>query len=318
VPAKGITRLALSPDKTRLLAADADGALIYPMTGGASTRSAEKTAQGWFPAGAELPAGWVTNAAGGSAHLVVNNLQTVARIRPAFETSVEFSYSLTPAPSDRLFHLLMWLPGTDLVVGQGYYAGNSMWIQGGQLFTLNAKSGAVRWFDAYTPLGAIPSAHPAQPGLLALGESGAGSQRLATLDVLTGKLNLLTSDDSVLVSHPAWTADGKALLFAAWALPLDQPAGAPFDLRAIYLTSPAGGPLVRLTQPPAGALDDAPQLLPGGKYFLFTRRAADGKSAELHLGGLDGITDQPVVKGVLLPACQPQPGCGGAVWSYLE
>lgn len=317
-PVKGITRLAWSPDKTRLLAVDGEGALLYPMAGGAAARSAEKTAQGWFPAGVELPAGWVVNANGGSAHLETKDNLTVAKIRLAFETSAEFTFPLTPAPSDRLFRLLLWLPGTDLVLGQGYYAANSMWVLGGQLFTLDVKTGAVKWFEAYTPLGAIPSASPTQPGLLALAESASGGQRLATLDTLTGKLTILTTDDSVFVSHPAWSADGKAILFAGWALPLEQPAGAPFDLRAIYLTSPTGGPLVRLTQPPAGALDDAPQVLAGGKYFLFVRHAVEGTSAEVRLGGLDGVTDLPVVKGVLLPACQPQPGCANAVWSYLE
>lgn len=318
LPARGITRLAWSPDKARLLAVDGDGALLFPAAGGAAARSAEKTAQGWYPAGIELPAGWVVNTLGGSAHLETKDNLTVAKIRPAFETSVEFSYPLTPAASDKVFRLLAWLPGSDLVLGQANYAANSMWVQGGQLFTLDVKTGAVKWLEAYTPLGAIPAVHPTQPGLLALAESASGGQRLATLDVLTGKLTILTTDDSVFVSHPAWSADGKALLFAAWALPLEQPAGAPFDLRAIYLTSPTGGPLVRLTQPSAGALDDAPQVLAGGKFFLFTRRAADGKSAELRLGGLDGVTDLPVLKGVLLPTCQPQPGCGQALWSYLE
>ena len=88
---------------------------------------------------------------------------------------------------------------------------------------------------------------------------------------------MITTDESVWASQPAWTPNGIGLLFAAWVVPLDGPTGAPFDLRAIYLTSPQGGPLVRLTQPPAGFMDDQPRVLAGGEVFPLRAPAHRGR-----------------------------------------
>ncbi len=318
VPTSGVTRLVWSPEKTQLLALDKDGAAVYPAGGRTASRAAEKTAQDWLPGGLLLPTGWVANPQGASAHLEVKDNQTTVKIRQPAPSSVESGWLLKSEPADQMFRLLAWLPNSDLLLGQAYFAGNAAMTQGGQLFTLDVKSGAVKPLAAYTPVGAAVAPHPTRPGLLAVVESSSGGQRLAVVDAPGGKVTVITTDESVWVSHPAWTADGQGLLFAAWALPLDGPTGAPFDLRAIYLTSPQGGPLVRLTQPPAGYMDDQPRALAGGKYFLYLRRPIAGGSAELRLGGLDGLYDEPVARGVLLGACAVRPGCGQAVWSYGE
>ena len=317
-PTTGVTRLAWSLDKAQLLVLDKDGAAVYPAAGGILTRAAEKSAQAWLPGGLLLPAGWVANAQGATAHIEVKDGLSTVKMRPPAPSSAETGWLLKSEPADRMFSLLAWLPNSDLLLGQAYFAGNAAMMQGGQLFTLETKTGAVRLLEAYIPLGTAVAPHPTQPGLLALAESGAGGQRLAVLDVLSGKLTVITTDESVWASRPAWTPDGMGLLFAAWVLPLDGPTGAPFDMRAIYLTSPQGGPLVRLTQPPAGFMDDQPRVLAGGKYFLYVRRPIAGGSAELRLGGLDGIYDESVARGVLLGACPLRPGCGQAVWSYVE
>ena len=317
-PTSGVTRLAWSPEKTQLLALDKDGAAVYPAGGPPHTHAAEKSPQGWLPGGLLLPAGWVSNPQGATAHLEVKDNQTTVKIRQPAPSSVETGWLLKSEPADQMFRLLAWLPDSDLLLGQAYFSGNAAMTLGGQLFTLDAKSGAVKPLGAYTPLGAAVAPHPTRPGLLAVVESSSGGQRLAVVDAPGGKVTVITTDESVWASQPAWTPDGMGLLFAAWVLPLDGPTGAPFDLRAIYLTSPQGGPLVRLTRPPAGFMDDQPRPLADGKHFLYVRRSAAGGGAELRLGGLDGVYDELVARGVLAPACQMQPGCGQTVWSYIE
>lgn len=316
LPAGGVTRLSWKPDGTQLLLIDEAGASLYPAADGTITRVDFKT-QGWAPDGSLLPAGWVGSSAGSLAHLqVVDGLPAVL-VRPSPSTSIELTLKLVNEPTDAIFRLAAWLPGSSLLLGQQYYAGNAVWTTGGQLFTLDTSGGAFKLLDARMLTNAEVAPHPTQPGLLALVESGEGGQRLAVLDALSGALTVITTDSSVWVSRPAWTVDGQSLLFAAWAMPLEAPSGAPFDLRAIYLTSPQGGPLVRLTAPPAGYLDDQPVPLADGKHFLFVRRPIAGGSAELRLGGLDGLTDELVVRGLRVTACQPL-GCAQAAWDYSK
>ena len=167
-PTTGVTRLAWSLDKAQLLVLDKDGAAVYPAAGGALTRAMEKSAQDWLPGGLLLPAGWVANAQGATAHIEVKDGLSTVKMRPPAPSSAETGWLLKSEPADRLFSLLAWLPGTDLLLGQAYFAGNAAMMQGGQLFTLETKTGAVKLLEASTPLGTAVAPHPTQPGLLAL------------------------------------------------------------------------------------------------------------------------------------------------------
>ena len=113
------------------------------------------------------------------------------------------------------------------------------------------------------------------------------------------------ADENVASTYPSWTPDGKAILHAASKPGTTPAANDPFALAAIYLTQYPAGTSRRLTQPAGGARDDWPQLLADGAHFLYVRTSADGQTAELRLGALDGSMDSLVASGLTPPAPSP-------------
>ena len=86
--------LAWSQDKAQLLVLDKDGAAVYPAAGGILMRAAEKSAQAWLPGGLLLPAGWVANAQGATAHIEVKDGLSTVKMRPPAPSSAETGWLL--------------------------------------------------------------------------------------------------------------------------------------------------------------------------------------------------------------------------------
>ena len=63
--------------------------------------------------------------------------------------------------------------------------------------------------------------------------------------------------------------------------------------------------------PAAQQHDDHPQLLAGGKYFLYFRvdTSAQPGSSTLRLAALDGSLDEPVTGPLAAPQCMAGPQC---------
>ena len=198
-------------------------------------------------------------------------------------------------PGDQIHQILGWVPGTPLLLAGYTFSGNSMWMTGDRLYTLDPASGTIQEMAANLRLGGPFQWHPTQAGLIVFGDSNPSSMmagpRLAVLDVVTGKVAHPIADESVVSSYPSWSADGKAILHAASKVGSPTAASDPFALPAVYLTQWPDGATRRLTTPPAGSRDDWPQLLPDGKHFLYLRVPDGGGPAELRLGSLDGSQD---------------------------
>jgi hypothetical protein len=205
-------------------------------------------------------------------------------------------------PSDTIHDLLGWVPGAPLLLAGYHFSGNSMWVDGDRLYTLDPASGTIQELTANLRLGASFDWHPTQTGLMVFGDSNPsqmmGGPRLAVLDVITGKVIHLIADESVVSSYPSWTPDGKAILHAAGKGNAPVGPGDPFGLSAIYLTPYPNGDTRRLTNPSGGARDDWPRLLPDGVHFLYLRVPQGGQPVELRLGTLDGSQDALVGSGL--------------------
>ncbi len=239
----------------------------------------------------------------------------LAHLRLASGTGKEVTWPVAPAPSDQIPQAVAWVPGTDLLLFEQHFASNDMWVTGGELYTLNVKTGEVKDLKAHLKLDFQFQWNPAQPGLMVLAESSSnptpGGQRLATLDVLTGELKYLIDDAMVIASHPSWLLDGKTILFAV-SLPAAAVQSNPiFEPQGIFEVGRDGSGLKALTKPGQGQHDDAPQLLPAGKTFLYFRvdTTASPGTATLRLAALDGSLDEPVTGPLAAPQCMAGPQC---------
>lgn len=207
----------------------------------------------------------------------------------------EQTWLAEPKASDKLHELLGWVPGTTLLLAGYHYSSNSMWVTGNQLYTLDARNGAIKELNASLKLNNSFAWNPAQVGLLAFGDSlhtpVMGAPRLAVLDVLSGNVTHPVADEAVSSAALAWTPDGKAILHAASKVGEAPKAGDAFALAAIYQTAWPEGTTTRLTAPLSGWRDSWPQPLDDGKWFLYARYNSETKQAELRVGSLDGKTD---------------------------
>ncbi|HEX7597135.1 MAG TPA: hypothetical protein VF518_02910, partial [Polyangia bacterium] len=231
----------------------------------------------------------------------------LAHLRFAAQADKDVTWPVTTAPSDRIAQAVAWVPGTDLLLFEQHTAGNSMWITGGSLYTLNVKDGAVKDLKANMSLAFRFQWQPGVTGVMVYGDTSPnqgqvmGGQSLYVLDVVAGSRKAVALTSQVTVSSPAFTPDGQSILFGA-VLPADQAsANGPFTLPAIYLESPAKGEVHIVTQPPAGFSDTQPQLLPDGQSFLFYRIDDQQQTFSLRLGTLSGGVDQPVTGSLPLP-----------------
>jgi hypothetical protein len=197
------------------------------------------------------------------------------------------------------------VPGTSLLVGGYHYAGNSMWMTGNRLYSLDVRSGAVKELSANLPIDAALQWHPTKPGLLVFNDAGSGGPTLATLDVMTDKKVMVPmADNTITTSSAAWVNNGQAILH------VDHKPGAPFSLVVISLTDWPAGTTRAVTKPNVGAgeEDDWAQVLPDGKLFLYIRRGMSGGKeipVELRLGSLDGSLDTSLATGIT--PLQPAP-----------
>ncbi len=238
-----------------------------------------------------------------------------AHVRFTSDPGKEVTWPVAPAPSDQIPQAVAWVPGTDLLLFEQHFASNDMWVTGGELYTLNVKTGEVKDLKAHMKLDFQFQWNPTQAGLMVLAESSSnpimGGQRLATLDVLTGELNYLIDDAMVIASHPSWLPDGQTILFAV-SLPAAAVQSNPiFEPQGIFEVSRDGSGLRAVTKPGQGQHDDAAQLLPDGKTFLYFRvdSNTDPGTSTLHLAALDGSLDQPLTGALAVPQCMAGPQC---------
>ena len=253
-----------------------------------------------------------TWSAGGDAAWIDSNT-AVAHVRFAADPGKEVTWPVAPAPSDQIPQAVAWVPGTDLLLFESHFASNDMWVTGGELSTLNVKTGEVKDLKAHMKLDFQFQWHPSQPGVMALAESSSnptmGGQRLAVLNVLTGQLKYLIEDAMVVASYPSWLPDGKTILFAVSLPPAAVQSNPIFASQGIFLINSDGSGLRAVTKPDSTAQqgDDHPQLLAGGKYFLYFR--AQPGSSTLRLAALDGSLDQPITGPLPAPQCMAGPQC---------
>jgi Tol biopolymer transport system component len=142
-----------------------------------------------------------------------------------------------------------------------------------------------------------------------------GNARLAVLDIITGKVTRPISDAAVSSVEPAWLPDGSAILHASSKT--GAAANDPFALPGIYRTQWPAGTTTLITNPPPGTRDSWPQPEADGKNFLYIRYRTDTKQGEVHLSGIDGKLDGPVIAAIdLSPAIQPLGPYWPAVLAY--
>jgi len=255
-----------------------------------------------------------TGADGSTAWMEEKTGQYLIHVRNA-GAAAEQTWPAEAQGSDKLHILLGWVPGTNLLLGGYYYAANSMWITGSTLYTLDGRSGAIKELKASLRLGGRFQWHPTQPGLLLFGNSLSspvmGAPRPTVLDVVTGKLTALAADENVSSSALSWARNGQTILLAARTVVHTPTAPSPFATAAIFQLDWPGGTPRALTKLAAAEQDDWPQPLPDGKRFLYIHILADGKTAELRLGALDGGLDTLVATGLTV---NPAAGLSGFQW----
>jgi hypothetical protein len=224
-------------------------------------------------------------------------------VRFAAQPDKDVTWPVEPVPSDKIHQVVAWVPGTNLVLAESHFGGNSMWITGGELYTVDVKSGAIKDLKAHMRLDFPFQWNPVETGVMAFDESSFSSQ-LAFLNVITGNLLSPALDGIVTMSAPAWLADGKTVLFAA-RIQGEAPAGSPFTAPGIYSIGLDGKGLAAVTHPSQSQHDDAPQLLPDGKHFLYFRVDETQMTSVLRVAALDGKLDQPVTGPLPAPSCLP-------------
>ncbi len=239
----------------------------------------------------------------------------VAHVRFAADPGKEVTWPIAPGPSDKIPQAVAWVPGTDLLLFEQHFASNSMWVTGGELSTLDVKTGAVKDLKASLKLDFQLAWHPSQTGVMVFGDSCChpimGGQNLAILNVITGELTHPIQDQNVSIAYPSWLPDGQTLLFAA-SLPIDKiKTGDPFASSAIYELKRDGSGLRSLTKPGPSQYDARPQLLPDGEHFLYFRvdTITDPGTSVLHLAALDGSLDEPLTGALAAPQCMASPQC---------
>ncbi len=283
--------------------------ILNPASGQEISQVAPAGQAGWNPQDSlEMsPFRTVWSAGGDAAWLDFNT--ALAHLRFAAAPGKEVTWPVASAPSDQIPQAVSWVPGTDLLLFEQHYASNDMWVTGGELYTLNVKTGEVKDLKAHMKLDFQFQWNPTQAGLMVLAESSdnptMGGQRLATLDVLTSELRYLIDDAMVIASSPSWLPDGKTIVFAV-SLPAAAVQSNPiFEPQGIFEVNGDGSGLKALTKPDQGQHDDAPQLLPDGEAFLYFRidQSTNPGSSTLRLAALDGSLDEAVTGPLAAPQC---------------
>lgn len=192
--------------------------------------------------------------------------------------------TLHPQPPDRLYSLRGWVPGSDLLLAQTYFAGNAAITAGGQLITIDSNTGVEQDLNSAAPLGdrgefAWNPAQSSLLGFLASGSPGVPDQgRLALFDFRTGQLRY-PLPDGVDIGDLEWQPDGRSLAFSVTRIDPQQGPGAPgepFDSEGIYLLDPQTGEVQTVTYPALNAKDRSPYWDATGQTLLFQRAIETG------------------------------------------
>lgn len=280
----------------------------------------------------QTPPAWQPNGELAFAETVWSEQGAQAQLLQASDLRWQVSYQSAPgaAPqilnletemSDRLYHLISFVPGTNLLLGQTYYAGNQAMMQGAQLFTLDVLTGEHRNLEAMAPLGWQAGyawkQSGDQPALLAFIDTAGAQVGLPTLslfDFAAGSLNR-PLPPGVGAADPAWDPETGRLAFSAKLLgEVDDAAAATlYSLQGIYLYSPENGEVRAVTQPPGGARDGLPTWTGDGQWLVYARYFDSGV-LEVRAVQADGAQDHRVVTGLAADCPAEGPGCPWGNW----
>jgi hypothetical protein len=320
-------RVSWSPDGMYLLVAlDESRLALY---------GADSTPQGGLAPGQdEMPPAWQPDGTLAEPETVRSALGFQARLEQDPNQRWQVLYQSEPGtapqpllletePTDRLYHLLSFVPGTNLMLGQTYYAGNQAIMQGAQLFTLDVKNGERRDLEAMAPLGWQAAfawkSNPqdSQAALLAFTDTGGpqvGLPTLALLDFSSGELRR-PLPPGVAVADLAWQPQGGGLAFAASSSGEVTPpeAAAVYALPGIYLLAPDTGEVRALTQPPSGARDGLPTWSADGEWLLYVRYFDSG-ALEVHAMQPGSAGDHLIAAGLTAECPFEGPGCSWGRW----
>lgn len=243
----------------------------------------------WEGENAILPAGVIRRAADGHEARLEYTPDMTWLLHTRAGSGAEWqAVPVEPQPTDRLYNLMDWVPGTNLVLAQRYVAGNAAMTTGAELVTIDALSGQVNPLGAAAPLGQTggyawkPGGDPVL-GLVASG-GGEGARRLAVVDFSTGDVRY-PLPEGVMINDLAWTPSGDRLAVAVLetgAVTAPE-AGQGIAGPGIYLVDPGTAVVEQVTQAPEGEVDGFANWTANGEVLLFARTAT-GEQGERTAG----------------------------------
>ena len=324
-------RVSWSPDGENILVALNENKLaIY--TAGSTPLGSLGLAQD------EVPPAWQPDGELAAPETIHSAQGAQARLEQSSDLSWQVIYQGTPGtapqpvvldtePTDRLYHLVGFVPGTNLLLGQTYFAGNQAIMQGAQLFTLDVETGERRDLQAMAPLGWQasyawkPSRQADQPPVLAFTDTGGPQVGLPVVSLLelNKSVPLRPLPEGVAAADLAWDPPAGTLVFAASPLGEVSPPemAALYALPAIYQFNPQAGSVNALTQPPAGARDGLPTWSADGRWLIYARYFQSG-ALEIHALQPDKMDDHLIVAGLTAECSYDGPGCAWGFWLAIS
>ena len=180
-----------------------------------------------------------------------------------------------------------WTPdGAYVLFWQGPEPSMSLYADGTALYALPASGGSpIALAEAVLLHPDFITAHPTRPTRLAVvtgGGRGTWSQkRIQVLDLPAAVSKVLTPDTLAAVS-PAWSPDGRSLLYVAMPDRGDLVGGDParrgLMARKLWMWTEADGVSRQLTDDEQYR-DEAPRWSRDGRHILFARMEADGAAS---------------------------------------
>ncbi len=287
---------------------------VYDASGKLVEEFDRMTRPRWQPDNSLGREGEVRSGEGDSARLYTEP-DGVLKLLVKKDGQAEQSFELEGQPTDRLYQLIGWVPGKDLVLGQVSSPGNAVLLQGGQLFTIDASSGARADLEAYAPMG-WSAEFAWRPGSLALAFIAIQSaeSRIATLALLDFESGQVTFPlpEGIEARGLDWHPSGSRLAFAA--IPRLQVQG--FERAGIYLLNPQTGSMPALTHPPRGTVDSLPRWMPDGETVVFARQYMMN-SLEIRAIRVGEGQDKGIILGLPTLCADPAIGCDWRRWAAI-